>query len=65
MKMVMIGCSHHDSAVEFREQIAFSPDQAAAALDVFRQRFPQTEAVLLSTCNRVELYAAGPRMTLI
>ncbi len=59
MKMVMIGCSHHDSAVEFRERIAFSTDQAMQALDRFREKFPQTEAVLLSTCNRVELYAAA------
>ena len=33
--------------------------QAAAALDRFRDRFPETEAVLLSTCNRVEVYTAA------
>ncbi|WP_182866065.1 glutamyl-tRNA reductase [Stieleria mannarensis] len=56
MKLQMIGCSHHDSAVEFRERVAFSGDQIDSALDEFRRRFPKGELVLLSTCNRTELY---------
>jgi glutamyl-tRNA reductase len=63
MKMVMVGCSHHDSALGFRERIAFSPTQIERALEEFRQRYPESEAVLLSTCNRVELYAAGGQGT--
>lgn len=55
----MIGCSHKDAAVEFREQLSFSDDHAQAALELFRQQFPAAELVLLSTCNRVELYAAA------
>jgi glutamyl-tRNA reductase len=42
-----------------RERLAFSAEQAAEALCRFRDRFPGREVVLLSTCNRVELYAAG------
>ena len=56
----MIGCSHHDAAVEFREQLAFSGDQVSDALSSFRHQFPACELVLLSTCNRVELYATAP-----
>jgi glutamyl-tRNA reductase len=41
-----------------REQFAFGPEQTRAALDGLRQAFPDVEAVLLSTCNRVELYTA-------
>jgi glutamyl-tRNA reductase len=59
MKLQMIGCSHHDTAVEFREKISFSTDQVGEALRAFRRRFPAGELVLLSTCNRVELYATG------
>ncbi|MGB0596400.1 MAG: glutamyl-tRNA reductase [Rubripirellula sp.] len=59
MKLQMIGCSHHDAAVEFREKISFSTDEVNAALVTFRERYPSAELVLLSTCNRVELYATG------
>ena len=59
MKLQMIGCSHHNSSVEVRERLAFTPEQARAALSRLRQRFPQSEAVLISTCNRVELYTAA------
>lgn len=59
MKLQMVGCSHHNASLEVRERLAFSPDQAATALGKWRQSFPTTEAVLLSTCNRVELYTAA------
>ena len=58
MRVQVLGCSHHETALEIRERLAFSPDQTRFALDRLRRTFPGTEAVLLSTCNRVELYAA-------
>ncbi len=42
-----------------RERLAFSPGQQREALLRLRRQFPQAEAVLLSTCNRVELYLAA------
>jgi glutamyl-tRNA reductase len=59
MKLQMVGCSHHRSSVEVRERLAFTPEQARDALNCFRRLYPRTEAVLLSTCNRVELYTAS------
>jgi glutamyl-tRNA reductase len=59
MKLQMIGCSHHHSSLAVRERLAFSPVQSGLALDSLRERFPQVEAVLLSTCNRVEIYTAA------
>lgn len=59
MNLQMIGCSHQDAAVEFREKIAFTTEQVGEALSAFRDRFPSCEIVLLSTCNRVELYATA------
>jgi glutamyl-tRNA reductase len=59
MKLQLVGCSHHTAPVEVRERLAFSPEQVRAALKSLRSRFPETEAVLLSTCNRVELYIAS------
>ncbi|TWU56888.1 Glutamyl-tRNA reductase [Rubripirellula tenax] len=55
----MIGCSHHDAAVEFREKVAFPSDQVGLALAAFRERFPSSELVLISTCNRIELYTTA------
>jgi glutamyl-tRNA reductase len=55
----MVGCSHHNAPIEVRERLAFNHEQAAAALARWRAEFPRTEAVLLSTCNRVEVYTAS------
>jgi len=54
----MVGCSHHRTPIEIREKLAFSPEQVRQALELFASRFPESESVLLSTCNRVELYTA-------
>jgi glutamyl-tRNA reductase len=59
MKLQMVGCSHHTAPVEVRERLAFNAEQAQTALAQLRTRFPEAEAVLLSTCNRVELYLAS------
>jgi glutamyl-tRNA reductase len=59
MKLQMVGCSHHHSSLALRERLAFSPLQVGQALEDLRRRFPQVEAVLLSTCNRVEVYTAS------
>jgi len=61
MKLQVYGCSHHSSSVETRERLAFSPQQTADALSLLRNHYPDTEAVLLSTCNRVEFYFAYER----
>ncbi|QGJ72077.1 Glutamyl-tRNA reductase [Planctomycetales bacterium 10988] len=58
MKLAVIGCDHHHASVNVRERLAFSPSQAEDALTQLHGRFPGGEAVLLSTCNRVELYTA-------
>ncbi|MEX0867606.1 MAG: glutamyl-tRNA reductase [Pirellulales bacterium] len=58
MKLQLVGCSHHTARLELRERIAFSPEQTRAALGALRVRFPDIEAVVLSTCNRVEIYTA-------
>lgn len=50
-RLVMVGVSHHAAPVEIREHFAFDET-------VWRAHAPSTVAtVLLSTCNRVEVYA--------
>jgi glutamyl-tRNA reductase len=59
MKLQVVGCSHHNASVEVRERLAFSPEQTRDAISQLRSRYPEMETVLLSTCNRVELYFAA------
>src|SRR5687768_5757251 len=58
MPIVVIGLSHHTSAVEMRERFAFADAAIPAALETLKSRGVVDEAVIVSTCNRVELYAA-------
>jgi len=58
IKLAMVGCSHRQSSLAVRERLAFSPTQTADALAAWHSGHAETEAVLLSTCNRVELYTA-------
>ena len=59
VRLAMIGCSHRHSSLAVRERLAFTPAQTLDALAAWRVTHPDSEAVLLSTCHRVELYAAA------
>ncbi len=58
MNIVVIGLSHHSSPVELRERFAFAEAKIPDALKTLRESGSAAEAVILSTCNRVEIYAA-------
>jgi len=58
MHVVVIGLSHHSSPVTVREKFAFGDAKVPAALQTIRESGIAEEAVILSTCNRVEIYAA-------
>src|SRR5713101_7132952 len=58
MPIVVIGLSHHSSPVSVRERFAFAEARVPAALQLLRDSGAADEAVILSTCNRVEIYAA-------
>ena len=56
-QLVSVGTSHHVAPIEFREKLAFSEEQLIESLQRLRESDQVQEAVILSTCNRVELYA--------
>lgn len=58
MPLIVIGLSHRTAAVALREQFAFDDAAIPGVLSRLRASGLAQEAVLLSTCNRVELYAA-------
>src|SRR5262250_911694 len=57
MPIVVIGLSHHSSSVTLRERFAFAEARIPTALQSLRHSGIADEAVILSTCNRVEIYA--------
>jgi glutamyl-tRNA reductase len=61
MELLALGCSYRNTAVEVREKLAFTDEQAGRALERLASEVGY-EAVILSTCNRVEMYLArsGP-----
>lgn len=60
MPIVVIGLSHHSCPVTVRERFAFAEARIPATLQLLRDSSIVDEAVILSTCNRVEIYAATP-----
>jgi len=60
VQIALIGCNHRTAPVELRERIAFTPEQALRATDELRMTGALEEAVVLSTCNRSEVYGVAP-----
>ncbi|OHB63368.1 MAG: glutamyl-tRNA reductase [Planctomycetes bacterium RBG_13_60_9] len=63
MSILLLGLNHRSAAVEIRERLAFDAPQVTAALRQLKEADREAEFVLLSTCNRVELYYAGERQS--
>lgn len=57
MHVVVLGCSHQTASVEIREKVSFAERQLIPALAKLLEHPLILEAVILSTCNRTELYA--------
>jgi len=61
MKIVVIGLNHKTAPVVIRQKLAFDAARTTAALCELKRMYPQAEFVLISTCNRVELYCVSER----
>jgi glutamyl-tRNA reductase len=57
MLIAVAGMSHRSAPIEVRERVAFSPCSARSFLRRLKEDGTVAEAVLVSTCNRTELYA--------
>jgi glutamyl-tRNA reductase len=63
MRLALAGVSHHRAPLEVRERVAVDLDAARSlARTLTADGGPTHEAVVLSTCNRTELYLAGDDM---
>ena len=59
MALITLGINHHTAPVELREQVAFGDSQLPAALRELAALPGVSEAAILSTCNRTEVYCAS------
>jgi glutamyl-tRNA reductase len=57
MNIIVVGLSHKTATVEIREKVAFSPNQIEKPLRELVSLDEIIEGVIVSTCNRVEIYA--------
>jgi len=56
VQLALVGCNHRTAPVELRERLSFTSQQALDAAAELRRQGILDEAIILSTCNRSELY---------
>ena len=61
MSIVSIGVSHRSAPLEMLERLTLAPEQRPKALADLAGRDHLTEVVVLSTCNRFEVYTVAER----
>jgi glutamyl-tRNA reductase len=59
MAVNILGINHKTAPVALREKVAFSEDRLVTALRTLREELGVAEALILSTCNRTEVYWSG------
>ena len=59
MTIRVVGVNHKTAAIDLREQVAFNAQDIDRALPLLAAHADIHEAVIISTCNRVELYCVG------
>lgn len=59
MNLLSTGINHHTAGLEVREKMWMSADEAREALGLLKEKF-FTECMLVSTCNRTEVYGMTP-----
>jgi glutamyl-tRNA reductase len=59
MELVVVGLNHRTAPIEIRERLVFPEDRIETALHQVRSLLSLKENMILSTCNRVEIYAAA------
>ena len=57
MELIVIGLNHKTAPIEIRERLAFPEDGIEKPLSQIKSLPPLKENMILSTCNRVEIYA--------
>ena len=59
MSLILVGINHKTADISLREKVAFPPETLSDALREVISLTDISEVVILSTCNRTELYIEG------
>ena len=59
MRLLALGVDHRSAPAPIREALAFDGSRIGQGLGALAEAFPGAEFVVISTCNRVEIYVAG------
>lgn len=62
-ELFAVGLNHKGAAVELREQLAIGESEHGDVLRIIKDRAQCSELLVVSTCNRVEVYGVGPDPT--
>ncbi len=63
MNLQVVYCNHQTARLDIREKLAFSSnEQLENAYSELKKSYPDTEMVVISTCNRVELYTVSQEL---
>ncbi|MBU6327754.1 MAG: glutamyl-tRNA reductase [Verrucomicrobia bacterium] len=65
MDLLCVGLNHHTAPVEVRELFAVAPSKLGEAASELCQKTGVPEAVVISTCNRTEMYVVGGQQTIV
>ncbi len=60
MRILLVGINHRTAAIDLRERIALAGDRLDRVYDRISADFPLAECIILTTCNRTEIYIARP-----
>src|SRR5215510_13911650 len=60
MRITLVGANHRSAPVELREKLAFRDEDSLERLQTWMRQGTVGEALILSTCNRVEIITVTP-----
>ena len=56
MYLTVIGLNHNQAGIDLREKLSFTSAELPEALLYMKEELAVEECLLLSTCNRIEIY---------
>ena len=62
MHIIAVGLNYHTAPVEIREKVSFNEAELAKAMEALKNKKSILENVIVSTCNRTEIYAVGDQL---